>query len=296
MKTALLKIASWAARMLPVPVKNLLYSCPPLAKAIRRALNTAVPSGIMPVAIAAGAIQGFTMALDLQVEKDYWLGTYEPELQNALERFIRPGDVVYDVGANIGYISLIAACCSGGERHVYSFEAVPDNFQRLSYNITLNHLEVRVSAIHSAVVDRSGSVAFHMHPSGAMGKAEGSLGRQADYVGQVEVPALALDDFIFIQGNPPPRLVKLDIEGGEGMALAGMVRTLEEIRPIFLIELHGEQATKAVWQILKEKGYSLHQLHKGNPAISSLDQLGWKAYIAALPGDRACPGANRTLQ
>lgn len=283
MKNILLKTAAWAARILPAPVKNLLYRFPPISRAVRRSLNAAAPSGITPVAIAAGAIRDFTMALDLQVEKDYWLGTYEPDLQAALDHFIRAGDVVYDVGANIGYISLIAARCVGGQGRVAAFEALPDNIRRLNQNVALNGLEGRITVIHAAVVDRSGSVIFHVHPSGAMGKAEGSHGRQVDYPEQIKVPALALDDFVFTRGNPPPRLVKLDIEGGEGMALAGMQRTLEEIRPVFLIELHGEQAAKEVWRILKEKGYSLHQLRRGYPLISSLDQLDWKAYITALP-------------
>jgi len=296
MKTALLKVAAWVARLLPLPLKKWLYRSPVLAKAIRRSLNAAAPSGRVNVAIAAGPIQGFIMALDLQSEKDYWLGTYEPELQAALERFIQPGDGVYDIGANIGYISLIAARFSGNQGRVFAFEALPDNIKRLKANIALNNLEARIEVIHSAVVDRSAPVVFHVHPSGAMGKAEGSHGRQGHYAGQIEVPGLALDDFIFSQGNPPPRLVKLDIEGGEGMALAGMARTLAEIRPVLLIELHGEQAAGEVWHILEKNGYTLCQLRKGYPAIPRLDQLGWKAYIAALPGDCASLGTNRTLQ
>ena len=108
LKTAILNIAALAARLLPASLKKQLYRSSLLARSIRRSLNTAAPSGVTPVLIAGGSIRGLTMALDLQKEKDYWLGTYEPELQAALERFIQPGDVVYDVGANIGYISLIA--------------------------------------------------------------------------------------------------------------------------------------------------------------------------------------------
>jgi FkbM family methyltransferase len=286
LKTAILNIAALAARLLPASLKKQLYRSPFLARSIRRSLNTVTPLGVTPVVIAGGSIRGLTMALDLQTEKDYWLGTYETDLQAALERFIQPGDVVYDVGANIGYISLVAARCSGAQGCVYAFEALPENIRRLEANIALNHLETRISAIHSAVVDHSGLATFYVHPSGAMGKAEGSHGRQADYAGQIEVPGLALDDFILGQGNPPPRLVKLDIEGGEGMALAGMVRTLQEFHPIFLVELHGQQASREVWQVLKKNGYSIHQLQRGYPLISGLDQLDWKAYIVAQPGDQ----------
>ena len=279
----ILKLASWSAHTLPAPVKKGLYKIPFLARFLRRSLNKAAPQGISQVAIAGGILEGTRMALDLQSEKDYWLGTYEADLQAAARYFIQPGMTVYDVGANIGYISLMAARLNGPDGKVFSFEALPANLERLEQNRMLNQLEQRISIQPAAVVARSGSVTFFMHHSGAMGKAQGSAGREEQYQQKIEVNGLSLDDFVYRQNQPLPALVKMDIEGGEGMALEGMARILKEAPPIFLIELHGEQAARSVWEQLSANGYSLHEMRHGYARIAALDQLDWKAYVVALP-------------
>ncbi|MBN2550389.1 MAG: hypothetical protein JXB15_14595, partial [Anaerolineales bacterium] len=127
MKKAILSLAAWTARVLPMPVKRLVYRFQPLARLVRGSLNRAVPQGLTAVEVAAGGLAGVQLYLDLQTEKDYWLGTYEPELQAAVERWVRPGMVIYDVGANIGYISLLLARQTGLEGRIFAFEALPDN-------------------------------------------------------------------------------------------------------------------------------------------------------------------------
>jgi len=279
----ILKLASWSAHALPEPLKKVLYKIPFLARFLRRSLNKAAPRGIREVAIAGGILEGMHMALDLQSEKDYWLGTYEADLQAAARHFIQPGMTVYDVGANIGYISLMAARLNGPDGNVFSFEALPANLERLEQNRALNQLEQRIRIQPAAVVAGSGPVTFFMHHSGAMGKAQGSAGREEQYQQKIEVNGLALDDFVYRQSQPLPNLVKMDIEGGEGMALAGMARILKEAPPIFLIELHGEQAARSVWEQLSANGYSLHEMRHGYARIAALDRLDWKAYVVALP-------------
>lgn len=277
----LMNAAAWAARVLPAPVKRAFYKVPFLARLIRRSLNEAAPEGITEVVIAAGNLKGLIMALNLHAEKDYWLGTYEPDLQAAASRIIKPGMVVYDVGANIGYISLMAARLVGESGRVFSFEALPANIARLEQNVTLNALQEQIEVIHSAVVDKAGKVTFLTHASGAMGKALGSAGRDEHYSQTIKVQGIALDDFVFLQGNPPPALIKMDIEGGEGMALAGMPRLLKEVRPVLLIELHGEEAARQVWGCLKANRYTLRPMRKSASAIRSLGELDWKDYVIA---------------
>ena len=279
----LLRSAAWAARILPSPVKRAFYKIPFLSRLIRRSLNEAAPEGITEVKIAAGILKGLTMALDLHTEKDYWLGTYEPDLQAAALQFIKPGMVVYDVGANIGYISLMAARLAGKRGRVFSFEALPANIARLTRNVALNTMQDQVQIVHAAVVDRPGEVTFLAHASGAMGKAQGSAGRDEHYTQTIKVTGIALDDFVFQHGNPPPAVIKMDIEGGEGMALAGMPRLLKEARPIFLIELHGQEAARQVWDCLKANHYTLRYMRTGSAPIQSLDELDWKAYVIAAP-------------
>jgi FkbM family methyltransferase len=280
----LMKSAAWAARTLPVPVKQALYNIPFLARFIRGSLNKAAPQGVSEVVIAAGILEGMRMALDLQTEKDYWLGTYEPDLQTAARQLIKPGMVVYDAGANIGYISLMAARLIETNGKVFAFEALPANITRLNENVALNNMQGEIQVVHAAVVDEEGEVSFFTHTSGAMGKAKGSAGRDEHYSQTIKVQGITLDDFIYTRGNPVPAVIKMDIEGGEGMALAGMPRLLKEGKPLLLIELHGEEAAHQVWDILNASSYTLRPMRKGAPPIQSLSELGWKAYVIAQPG------------
>jgi FkbM family methyltransferase len=283
----LLKTAAWFAGILPDKVKRLLYRLPFLAKPIRTALNAAAPDGFTQVEIASGPAKGFSMALDLHAEKDYWLGTYEPDLRDIAQKLIKPGDVIYDVGANIGYISLLCAGLVGPQGRVVAFEALPANIQRLTANMEINHLNPRIAIVHAAVTSHNGPVTFYTHHSGAMGKAEGSAGRDEEYSDSITVTGITMDAFIAANGNPAPDLVKMDIEGGEGNALLGSKHLLSAHKPTFLIELHGEVAASQVWDILSRNDYQMHTLHSGYPRINSLGQLDWKAYIVAIHTSKA---------
>ena len=278
----IMKAAAWAANILPDGIKRIIYKIPFLSKFIRRSLNAAAPDGLTEVEIASGPAKGLFMALNLHEEKDYWLGTYEPDLQAAAQILIHPGNTVYDVGANIGYISLISANLVGETGKVFSFEALPTNIERLIHNVEQNQLSNRVYINHAAVVDKKDSVTFLTHTSGAMGKAQGSAGRDEKYTNTITVSGISLDSFIFKCSNPPPDLVKMDIEGGEGNALIGAKKMLVKNKPILLIELHGEEAARQVWDILIAYDYHIHALEHGYPRVKSVSDLDWKAYIVAL--------------
>jgi FkbM family methyltransferase len=231
--------------------------------------------------VAAGGLAGAALALDLHREKDYWLGTYETDLQAAIRAWVQPGWTAYDVGANIGYVSLLLARAVGAGGQVHAFEALPANLERLRRNLALNPGGAPVQVTSAAVIDRRGPARFLVGPSGGMGKAEGSAGRQAAYEQAIEVPGLALDDYVYADGNPPPQVVKIDIEGGEVLALPGMRRLLREARPLIFLELHGPQAARSAWEILAAEGYRLRRMQAGYPAVASLDALDWKAYLVA---------------
>jgi len=283
----ILKIAALAARFLPARAKAQLYRNPKLASKIRNTLNASAPRGLTETWVAGGLIQGLLLNLDLQTEKDYWLGTYEIELQTAIKKYCRPGMVIYDVGANIGYVSLIFAKQVGEKGKVIAFEPLPENLQRLQKNITLNGLGSRITCVQAAVVDKPGSITFLVHSSGAMGKAQGSLGREEQYVAQITVPAVALDDLIFLQNYPQPDLVKMDIEGGEVLAIQGMQKTLTEVQPILLIEIHSRSALDFLWTELQNCGYQLFKMERDYPHITHPSTLGEKTYAVAIPKEKA---------
>ena len=285
MANPLLSLAALAARLIPMPLKTALYRIRPLARLIRSGLNRAAPRGPTRVQVAGGGLQGVKMLLDLQEEKDYWLGTYEPDLQAAVAQFASPGMVAYDVGANIGYISLLLAKTVGQSGRVFAFEALPANLERLRTNLTLNGLETSVQVVEAAVTNQSGPIQFLIGPSDGMGKAAGSAGRQGDYAQSIAIHGLALDDFVFVQDHPPPQIIKMDIEGGEVLALPGMRRLLREAHPLVLLELHGFEAARVAWEELSAIGYRICWMEAGYPEVGSLDALGWKAYIVARYAD-----------
>jgi len=276
-----LQFVAFLARILPAPVQRAFYIFTPLARLIRGTLNRAAPIGLTEVTVAAGELAGARLRLDLQLEKDYWLGTYEIGLQASIREFVQPGWVAYDVGANIGYITLMLARAVGDLGRVFSFEALPANLERLHVNVGLNEISSRVEVIPGAVAAASVPVRFLVGPSGAMGKAEGSAGRQSGHIESMEVPGIALDDFVYRDGNPLPQVVKMDIEGGEVLALRGMLRLLRESHPLILLELHGPEAAQVAWETLTAADYSLHRMERGYPLVPSLADLDWKAYVVA---------------
>ncbi len=281
MRKFLLNIAAFAARILPASFKQAIYNFKPLARLIRRGLNRAAPTGLTEVKVAAGDLAGYTILLDMQVDKDYWLGTYEPDLQSALRELIPAGAVIYDVGANIGYVSLLLAKAAGEGGKVFAFEALPSNVEQLRRNVELNGMERRVTVVAKAVTQVPGPVRFLVHASGGMGKAAGSAGRDDPYQSEVTVDGISLDEFCFGQGSPPPQVVKMDIEGGEVLALPGMRRLLAEVRPLMLMELHGPESSRLTWETLTAAGYEVRWMRKGFPVVPSLEAMGWKAYIIA---------------
>ena len=177
MAKALLNLAGALSRYLPNSIKVFIYRLGPISALIRAVLNKAAPKGLAKVEIAAGRLEGLQMQLDLQSEKDYWLGTYETELERALSERVKAGMVVYDLGANIGYISLLAARLTGEKGRVFSFEALPGNQERLHTNAGLNAGLAPISVVPKAVAEHSGKAVFLVHRSGGMGKMEGSAGR-----------------------------------------------------------------------------------------------------------------------
>jgi hypothetical protein len=124
-----------------------------------------------------------------------------------------------------------------------------------------------------------------------MGKADGSAGRhESEDASALDVKGLSLDEWVYQEGYPKPDVIKIDIEGGEVLALPGMERLLIEKRPLILLELHGPDAALAVWNFLTNHSYRICRMGAGYPEVRSLEALDWKAYLAAFPRERDVHG------
>jgi FkbM family methyltransferase len=276
-----MRAASWLSRALPAPARRALYRLGPVSNGLRRILTLAAPEAFTVVEIASGTLRGASLELDLKSEKTIWLGMYEPELQQAIERFAPEGGIAYDIGANLGYISLALARRLGPHGKVIAFEPLPENLRRLNVNLDLNPEGRQVQVIASAVGDRTGRTTFLVHRSGGMGKLAGSKGRSAAYNGELTVDTVVVDEWIQDNKLESPNLVKIDVEGGETQVLKGMERLLRSAQPVLLLELHGPEAAAESLEILLRAGYSIHDMRPGYPALERVES--WKAYIVALP-------------
>jgi FkbM family methyltransferase len=279
----ILRLAALTARWLPPGMKRQLYRLGPLTDALRTTLNRAAPMGWTDVRVAAGGLSGMLLRLDMQTEKDFWLGTYEQDLQTAVRDLVRPAMTAYDLGANIGYVTLLLAKAVGEEGHIIAFEPLPANLERLEEHVSRNALSERVTIVPAAAADRRGTRRFYVRASGEMGKLEGAAGRSLRNERSIQVRTIDLDSYVAGSHERPPDVIKIDVEGGEVLALPGMRRLLRRARPAILLEVHGPEAAKVVWEELQNAGYGLHELRRPYPEVRRIEDMDWKAYVLALP-------------
>jgi FkbM family methyltransferase len=176
----------------------------------------------------------------------FWIGYYDHEMQEAMRRYVTRGTVFFDIGANAGFHALLAARLVGPTGHVYSFEPLPNNVEMVAEQLRLNQVDW-CDVVEKAVSETDGECDIFLGTTNAvaslMDKGERS----------VRVETIMLDTFC--DGERDPDVVKLDIEGAEGMALRGGVRTVERAKPVFLIEFHGPECVREVDDVLRPLGY-----------------------------------------
>jgi FkbM family methyltransferase len=211
--------------------------------------------------VKSGPGTGLYLNLNPRFEQAYIAGEHEPIVQRVLAERVRKGDVVYDVGAHIGFLTLIALRNVGDSGLVYAFEADADNVKALKANLRRNSLESRARIVEAAVWSKPGKVEFARKADTPSFHYDGMVAQLAgdDNVSTpTSVAAVSLDSFA--QDHEPPSLIKLDVEGGEGAVLRGARKTLRAHRPIVLAEIHDDQSLREVRELLTELGYSLVEL------------------------------------
>lgn len=175
---------------------------------------------------------------------------YEPEIAYLIKSLIKPGDVVLDIGANVGLHTVNFARATGPEGHVYAFEPVARMAERNSLNCALNGL-ANVTIVDCALGDENGAVAMNVNTSDGGMEGTSSLletvhvEKRPQHYETQEVRIRRLDDLIEELG-PLSRLdfIKMDTEGFEPMVLKGAMETLRRHRPAMIIEAHSTRLAK----------------------------------------------------
>jgi FkbM family methyltransferase len=163
-------------------------------------------------------------------------GTAERPLQDALTRELKPGATFYDIGANIGFVTLIAAKLVGPSGRVVAFEPVPKNVAAIKENLALNGIDW-VDVQETAMGRDSGTASLIVSDVSAFSRLA-SINVPPGARETIEVRVDSVDEFLARGSERPPDVVKIDVEGAELEVIEGMRHTLAEHQPVILCEIH----------------------------------------------------------
>jgi FkbM family methyltransferase len=149
-------------------------------------------------------------------------GLWEPNETFWFTRMVREGDVVVDVGANVGWFTVLAAQLVGESGHVYAFEPVPENFAILEKNVRVNGFR-NVTLVKKAVSNENGTLEFFIQENNPGGH---SVWQKSTAKSAIDVEAVSLDSY-FAGRLDQIDFVKLDTQGAEGAILNGMTGVID---------------------------------------------------------------------
>ncbi|MDQ3677732.1 MAG: FkbM family methyltransferase [Actinomycetota bacterium] len=252
----------------------------PSGRASVAALQRVLGNG--PVEIGGGLLSGQrldTRALTLTHVQAFGLvrGALEPGVQEALRRHVAPGASVYDIGANIGFFSLLAARLAGPTGSVEAFEPLPAAAAGLRRHVALN--DARTVTVHELAVAAHSGRAQLMAVQEASWSHLAQRGRHPDTQEVLEVQVVTIDELV-AGGMRAPNVVKIDVEGAEIDVLEGMAETIRAHSPAIICELHGSNAEFVAYA--DAIGYVAHNLD-GPPPLADAGAV----HALALPAGAA---------
>jgi FkbM family methyltransferase len=240
----LLRYASPLAGLRRVPV---------LGKCVSWAGARLVPRDSLAwVQVQSGPAQGLWLHLNPRTGKTYFEGGGEPEVQEALQQCLRPGMIFYDIGANIGFFSLLAARIVGNKGRVVAFEADPEIAARLREHVARNAFGW-ITVEEKAVWSEPKTV-FFARTNPATSPDRG-LGHVVSEIAPdtIQVSAVSLDDYAVSQLAPD--FLKCDVEGAEVEVFRGAQGLLKENRPGIICEMHSEENRRILLEEFSRIGY-----------------------------------------
>jgi FkbM family methyltransferase len=212
-------------------------------------------------------------------------GIHEPSATRLYERFLEPGERIFEAGANIGYYISVAERALAGNVTFLAVEPDPEIFQTLGQNV--GFLENRIHVEQLAVSDNSGEIPFFQSASSNLGSTRRSR-RTDDRALIVETKTI---DNLCEFHNFHPSFLRMDIEGAEVFALRGAKMVLATFRPKIFMELHPQlmsgKELSEIFEILRANDYrtltivdrsydsptALRFLKRAQPRTLDIDQL-----------------------
>jgi len=184
-----------------------------------------------------------------------WLGSYEAAKQRKIIELVRPGMVCWDLGAHVGFYTLLLAELVGAGGRVFAFEPVPGNVELLRRHVEMNRYQ-NVRIFPCALGDFDGETGFDPGPSTSMGHMAAG--------GPLRVSCSRADTLLAAGEVEAPDVIKIDVEGAEADVLRGACGAMEK-RPLVFLATHGETAHRACLELLATSGYKVSALDGGPP-------------------------------
>jgi FkbM family methyltransferase len=238
-----------------IPSINLSYisSRTLLGKLLRLPLRLIPPE--MKVPILQSRLRGKWWIVGASLAS-YWLGSFELNKQRLFEQTVTPGSVVFDIGAHVGFYTLLSPVLVGTVGKVFAFEPVPRNLHYLYEHLRLNQA-TNVTVTEAAVADACGTTLFDKSAN----SATGHLSTQVTLCARV----VSMDALV-PKEIPSPDFLKIDVEGAEWLVLTGARQTLSQYRPTIFLSTHGRDVHQRCCQLLELLGYQLQAIHGRNVA------------------------------
>lgn len=212
-----------------------------------------IPNGMI-VRILQGKLSGKKWIKGSGVN-GYWLGSYESEQVKIFEKEIKKGDVFFDIGANVGFYSLLAAELVGPSGKVFAFEPFPENFKYLKKHIEINNYK-NIFPFEVAVSSETGIAFF----GGVINRSQGHLINSNG----LKVKTIAIDEWVKENKLPIPNVMKIDVEGAEMSVLTGAKNTITNNHPTIFLSTHSEEFHKNCCNLLISLGYKLEPIGIGD--------------------------------
>jgi FkbM family methyltransferase len=229
-----------------------------------------------PVKIVGGPLRGWYMPRSIaKTHLAMLCGRHDPVLERAILKHAAGSKCAYDIGANIGYVSLLFAAIVGKTGRVYAFEPSPGEAKAAEMLMRANNVDGYVTVQQVAVCDTNGQLRLAITGTTSMlthlAKAQTDLQSRSE---SCEVQAVTLDSFVKEQGHNAPDFIKIDVETAEASVLEGGRDTLRQVRPRLVIEMHGKTAARQSLALLFAENYRCFHLTKpGETRIDHVDQL-----------------------
>ena len=184
-----------------------------------------LPAGPRPRRLPFGIAKGIVMDIDFESQTIFYLGLYEVELSRYFREICKPGLICWDIGASVGYDSLLLAKLTGAS--VIAFEPDPGGIEKFQKNMEANgRLAAKVDLVPRFVSST---------PSDS---------------------AVSIDSYASQPGTTPPDVLKIDVEGAEMDVLRGGQSTIESHHPSIILEVHSLALEEECQRFLRDHGYA----------------------------------------